>query len=101
IHTTTVLQSINHVTICEPLRLLMDNPAALMNAYLPTMPDDNLQEAMAGMRESGKWYQCPNGHPYYVGDCGRPMEVKACPECKMKIGGKEHKPFQGNTTAQR
>ena len=29
IHTTTVLQTINHVTICEPLRLLMDNPAAL------------------------------------------------------------------------
>ena len=29
IHTTTVLQSINHVTICEPLRLLMDNPADL------------------------------------------------------------------------
>ena len=30
IHTTTVLQSINYVTICEPLRLLMGNPAALM-----------------------------------------------------------------------
>ena len=30
IHTTTVLQSINHVTICEPLRLLMDKPEALM-----------------------------------------------------------------------
>ena len=30
IHTMTVLQSISHVTICEPLRLLMDNPAALM-----------------------------------------------------------------------
>ena len=30
IHTTTVLQSINHVTICEPLRLLMGNPAAVM-----------------------------------------------------------------------
>ena len=29
IHTTTVLQTSNHVTICEPLRLLMDNPAAL------------------------------------------------------------------------
>ena len=27
------------------------------NAYLPTMPDDNLQEAMAGMRESGSWYR--------------------------------------------
>ena len=30
IHTTTVLQCINHLTVCEPLRLLMDNPAALM-----------------------------------------------------------------------
>ena len=30
IHTTTVLRSINHVTICEPLRLLMVNPTALM-----------------------------------------------------------------------
>ena len=33
--------------------------------------------------------------------CGCPMEVKACPECKMKIGGKEHKPFRGNTIAER
>ena len=30
IHTTAVLQSINYATVCEPLRLLMDNPAALM-----------------------------------------------------------------------
>ena len=29
------------------------------------------------------------------------MEVKACPECKMNIGGKEHKPFRGNTIAER
>ena len=27
------------------------------NAYLPTMPDDNLEEARAGMRESGSWYR--------------------------------------------
>lgn len=30
IHTTAVLQCINQVTLCEPLRLLMDNPATLM-----------------------------------------------------------------------
>lgn len=30
IHTTAVLQCINQMTVCEPLRLLMDNPAALM-----------------------------------------------------------------------
>ena len=26
-------------------------------AYFPAMPDDNLQEAMAGMTESGAWYR--------------------------------------------
>ena len=30
IHTTAVLQCITQMTVCEPLRLLMDNPAALM-----------------------------------------------------------------------
>lgn len=30
IHTTAVLQCISQVTVCEPLRLLMDNPATLM-----------------------------------------------------------------------
>ena len=29
IHTVTVLQCIDHVTVCEPLRLMMQNPAAL------------------------------------------------------------------------
>ncbi|XP_078381354.1 E3 ubiquitin-protein ligase rnf213-alpha-like isoform X3 [Oculina patagonica] len=101
IHTTAVLQCINQMTVCEPLRLLMDNPAALMNAFFPTMPDDNLQEAMAGMRESGSWYQCPKGHPYYIGDCGRPVEVKICPECKVNIGGAGYNLSQGNTAAQR
>ena len=33
--------------------------------------------------------------------CGRPMEVKACPECKVTIGGTGHKLSRGNTTAQR
>ena len=27
------------------------------NAYLPTMPDDNLEEAIEGMRETGSWYR--------------------------------------------
>ena len=29
------------------------------------------------------------------------MEVKACPECKVTIGGTGHKLSRGNTTAQR
>ncbi|KAK2555497.1 E3 ubiquitin-protein ligase rnf213-alpha [Acropora cervicornis] len=101
IHTVTVLQCINHVTVCEPLRLMMENPAALRNTFFPTMPEDNLEEAMAGMRETGSWYQCPKGHPYYIGDCGRPVEVKVCPECKVKIGGTGYNLSTGNTVAQR
>ena len=27
------------------------------NAYLPTMPDDNLEEAIEGMSETGSWYR--------------------------------------------
>ncbi|XP_068694638.1 E3 ubiquitin-protein ligase rnf213-alpha-like [Montipora foliosa] len=101
IHTVMVLQCIDHVTVCEPLRLMMENPAALRNAFLPTMPEDNLQEAMAGMRDTGAWYQCPKGHPYYIGDCGRPVEVKVCPECKVDIGGTGYNLSQGNRVAQR
>ncbi|PFX29705.1 E3 ubiquitin-protein ligase RNF213 [Stylophora pistillata] len=101
IHTTVVLQCTNQLTVCEPLRLLMDNPVALMDSYLPTMPDDNLQEAMAGINETGSWYQCPRGHPYYVGNCGQPMEMRTCPECKVNIGGSGHQLTQGNTTIQR
>ena len=33
--------------------------------------------------------------------CGRPVEVKVCPECKVQIGGAGYRLSQGNTTAQR
>ena len=43
-----------------------------------------------------KWYKCPNGHLYTVGECGRPMEESSCPQCKEKIGGRNHIPSSGN-----
>lgn len=30
---------------------------------------------------AGHWYQCPNGHPYVIGDCGGAMQVSECNEC--------------------
>ena len=33
--------------------------------------------------------------------CGRPVEVKVCPECKVNIGGTKHALSTGNTVAQR
>ena len=43
------------------------------------------------------WYKCPKGHPYTVGECGRPMEESICPECNSKIGGLDHNPANQNT----
>ena len=38
----------------------------------------------------GYWYECPNGHPYAIGECGGAMEKSVCPECKAEIGGLNH-----------
>ncbi|CAM9746103.1 unnamed protein product [Ascophyllum nodosum] len=34
-----------------------------------------------------KWYRCPNGHTYGVGNCGELNASGACPECGARIGG--------------
>ncbi|KAJ3072937.1 hypothetical protein HDU98_002582 [Podochytrium sp. JEL0797] len=49
-------------------------------------------EAMA--REfsvSGHWYQCQNGHPFTIGECGQAMQESVCPECGAPIGGHSHR----------
>jgi hypothetical protein len=43
-----------------------------------------------------KWYKCPNGHLYVVGECGGPMQQSICPECKRAIGGRNHIPENQN-----
>ncbi|KAF2009446.1 P-loop containing nucleoside triphosphate hydrolase protein [Aaosphaeria arxii CBS 175.79] len=39
---------------------------------------------------TGHWYTCANGHPFSIGECGRPMELARCPQCDAQIGGQEH-----------
>ncbi|CAG8548421.1 10476_t:CDS:10, partial [Dentiscutata heterogama] len=36
---------------------------------------------------SGHWYECPNGHPYTIGDCGNANQTSSCPDCGEAIGG--------------
>ncbi|CAG8485643.1 8192_t:CDS:10 [Ambispora leptoticha] len=40
---------------------------------------------------SGHWYECPNGHPYSIGDCGGAVVESTCPECGATIGGTGHR----------
>jgi hypothetical protein len=39
---------------------------------------------------AGHWYQCPNGHPYVIGDCGGANQVSTCNQCGARIGGEYH-----------
>ncbi len=70
--------------------------------FLPTMPQDETVEvtqALQGRQGSGvtKWYTCPNGHIYGIGDCGVPVGPEhgpggmgACPDCKNAVGGQRY-----------
>ncbi|KAM0493919.1 hypothetical protein ACHAP8_008943 [Fusarium lateritium] len=44
---------------------------------------------------SGHWYNCVNGHPFAIGECGMPMEMAQCPECGAEIGGASHRAVEG------
>jgi len=50
-------------------------------------------------RSQGHWLKCPNGHTYCVTECGGPMQRAKCPECKVDIGGENHRYADGTTVA--
>ncbi|KAM5272726.1 E3 ubiquitin-protein ligase RNF213 [Ctenodactylus gundi] len=82
--------------VLEPLRNLAFSPATMVNAFLPTMPEDLLAEARTWKGLEGvQWYTCPYGHACAVGECGRPMEQSVCVDCHSPVGGSNHKPCQG------
>lgn len=39
---------------------------------------------------SDHWYECPNGHPYFIGECGGAMQESRCIECGAVVGGTNH-----------
>ena len=48
---------------------------------------------------SSHWYECPNGHPYFIGNCGGAMQVGNCIECGEQIGGTGHRLLASNRSA--
>ncbi len=45
------------------------------------------------------WYECPNGHPYFIGECGGAMELGRCNECGEQIGGGSHRLLASNRSS--
>ncbi|XP_039201899.1 E3 ubiquitin-protein ligase RNF213-like isoform X2 [Crotalus tigris] len=80
--------------ILQPLRNLAFSPNTMLNAFLPTMPEDMLAQAVQWMlKEVVHWYTCPNGHPCVIGECGQPMQYSRCVDCGVQIGGVNHRPM--------
>ncbi|GET02004.1 NFX1-type zinc finger-containing protein 1 [Rhizophagus clarus] len=44
----------------------------------------------------GRWFVCPNKHPYYIGNCGGATQISKCPDCSATIGGTQHKVVNSN-----
>jgi trimeric autotransporter adhesin len=86
-----------------PLQLfteLLLRPEALAGCFLPGMPaDSGMEMVRTALAGSVTYYTCPNGHRYGIGNCGQPMQVSTCPECRAQIGGSNHVPLAGNTPA--
>jgi len=93
----TLLYVVIHVCIVSSalddadfLWRLFSDPASLGAEYLPTMPDNMSSEVLSALHRQGNFFRCQNGHVFFVGECGGPMERSTCPECGCVIGGKDH-----------
>ncbi|KAI9999585.1 hypothetical protein NQD34_018379 [Periophthalmus magnuspinnatus] len=86
--------------ILGPLKQLALAPATMQGAFLPSMPEDKVTMAQQAMGQGLRWYNCPNGHPCAIGECGQPMEISRCVDCGAAIGGTNHMPQQGFQQAQ-
>ncbi|KAI9445914.1 hypothetical protein H4582DRAFT_1804702, partial [Lactarius indigo] len=47
----------------------------------------------------GHFYNCENGHPFVIDDCGGAVPVVRCPECRAPIGGSDRQLHLSNTRA--
>ncbi|XP_034563927.1 E3 ubiquitin-protein ligase rnf213-beta [Notolabrus celidotus] len=96
VHLDSVLVSGNPLLV--PLYQIAFQPQNVTNSFLPTMPDDHASEARQWLTQEKKLqtYFCANGHPSFVGECGKPVVVSKC-FCGLPIGGLHHNPVQGFT----
>lgn len=69
-------------------KILSPISAAEMRQVLDAMGDRNGYNY--GTAANEHWYECPNGHPYFIGECSMAMQTSTCPECGEQVGGASH-----------
>ncbi|CAK0799979.1 unnamed protein product [Prorocentrum cordatum] len=100
-HIASVCISAPSSSLLASLREIMLRPKSLMpDMFLPSMDEDIRNRVMKALLERGEniwkfkshWYSCVCGYSFFIGECGRPMEVATCPQCAKPIGGRDHNP---------
>ncbi|KAL3881537.1 hypothetical protein ACJMK2_027969, partial [Sinanodonta woodiana] len=107
VHCDLLLRNLNgDRNLMQPLVRMATQPETLTNPFLPTMPQEDVADIRAAllaargrpnMDDNPAIYRCPNGHPYMIGNCGRPAQAATCKECGAPIGGMNHALLPGNT----
>lgn len=95
-----LLFGINKYENDERVNELLNNMAEKVNA--PVMTEEerrSVTQAMTSREGTGRWFRCPNGHYYYIGNCGGAMQTSRCNECNAEIGGSNHRLLNTNTFA--
>lgn len=70
-----------------------------LRSVLTALLRDTPSLVEGGFTSGGHFYECPNGHPYVIGECGGAMQASRCPECGARIGGGSHTLASGNRVA--
>jgi hypothetical protein len=60
---------------------------------------DDFDDLVKATEDDYKFWQCPNGHYYIIGDCAKPKFMGKCHSCNADIGGTGYTASAGNTMA--
>ncbi|KAJ1302896.1 hypothetical protein OPQ81_003195 [Rhizoctonia solani] len=71
--------------------LTKEESRAIMNALL---------HGRDRISHTGHFFECINGHPYVIGECGGAVQSGRCPECGTPVGGAGYVRAAGNRPAQ-
>lgn len=100
-HITAAEDLVTHVKSLASLRSEVESTRTMLNngTFYSQVSKEEMLAIYAAMstefRGTGHWYNCVNGHPFTVGECGMPMEEARCPECGEGVGGRDHAPTAG------
>ena len=90
-------------SVLRTLSEIIEQPASLANSFVPGLPHDEDIEIFEAFRQATKggikFYTCPNGHYYAVGECQKPMQTARCHSCNALIGGVDHVSLADNQQA--